>query len=192
MIDEKAKYLIINATDITKQLYQVERVACCNDFYNIYHRVEKINPNEIFAKNNVPYEFRKIIVKISTPILSKKEAEEYTMGFPFDFANKTKVEANNKKYIRMNNSPIYYDGSIFDDKIVFKTEEQYCSFNNVIYFLEEIYKNGCLENYLQSIKEFFDMSLDLELLFDAWNETHNRRKALTLYKQRKIKKRILY
>ena len=92
----------------------------------------------------------------------------------------------------MNNSPIYYDGSIFDDKIVFKTEEQYCSFNNVIYFLEEIYKNGCLENYLQSIKEFFDMSLDLELLFDAWNETHNRRKALTLYKHRVISKRILY
>ena len=192
MKDERARYLIINAADITKQLYQVERVAYFNDFDNIYHRVEKINPNEIFAKNNVPYEFRKIIVKISTPILSKKEAEEYTMGFPFDFANKTKVEANNKKYIRMNNSPIYYDGSIFDDKIVFKTEEQYCSFNNVIYFLEEIYKNGCLENYLQSIKEFFDMSLDLELLFDAWNETHNRRKALTLYKHRVISKRILY
>ena len=190
MKDERAKYLIVNAADITKQLYQAERVAYCNDFDNIYHRVEKIDANEIFAKNNVPDEFRKIIVKISAPILSKKEAEEYTMGFPFDFANKTREERNNKKYIRMNNSPIYYGGSIFDDKIVFKTEEQYVSFNNIMYFLEETYKNGCLENYFQSIKEFFDMSLDLGLLFDAWHETHNKRKALTLYKYRVISKRI--
>ena len=184
MKDERSKYLIINATDITKQLYQCERIAYCNDFDNIYHRVEKIDANEIFAKNNVPDEFRKIIVKISASVLSKKEAEEYTTGFPFNFANKTIEEKNNKKYIRINNSPINYDGSIFDDKIVFKTEEQYISFNNVVYFLEEIYKNDCLGNYLQSIKEFFDMSLDLGLLFDAWHETHNKRKALKLYKHR--------
>ena len=190
MKDERAKYLIVNAADITKQLYQVERVACYNDFDNIYHRVGKIDANEIFAKNNIPDEFRKIIVKISKPVFSKKEAEEYTMGFPFDFTTKTIKEVNNKKYIRMNNSPIYYDGSIFDDKIVFKTEEQYISFNNVMYFLEEIYKKGCLENYLQSIKEFFDISLDLGLLFDAWHETNNRRKALKLYKHRVALKRI--
>lgn len=181
MMDEKAKYLIINATDITKQLYQVERIAYCNDFDNIYHRVNKIDANETFAKNNVPDEYRKIIIKINAPVLKKTKAKEYTTGFSFDFSNKTRKEIYNKKYIKMNNSPIYYDGSIFNDKIVFKTEEQYTSFNNVMYFLEEIYKKGCLENYLQSIKEFFDISLDLELLFDKWQETHNRRKTLKLY-----------
>jgi len=190
MKDERAKYLIVNAADITKQLYQVERVAYCNDFDNIYHRVEKIDANEVFAKNNVPDEFCKIIVKISKPVFSKKEAEEYTMGFPFDFTTKTIKEVNNKMYIRMNNSPIYYDGSIFDDKIVFKAEEQYTSFNNVIYFLEECYKKGCLESYLQSIKEFFDISLDLGLLFDSWNQTHNKQRALKLYKHRVTSKRI--
>ena len=121
---------------------------------------------------------------------TKKEAEEYTMGFPFDFTTKTIKKVNNKMHIRMNNSPIHYDGSIFNDKIMLNTEESYTSFNNVMYFLEEIYKNGCLENYFQSIKEFFDMSLDLGLLFDAWHETHNKRKALTLYKHRVISKRI--
>ena len=65
MIDEKAKYLIVNANDIFKQLYQKERVACCNDFYNIYKRVKRINANEAFAKNNVPDKFRSIIIKIS-------------------------------------------------------------------------------------------------------------------------------
>lgn len=190
VIDEKTKYLIINATDITKQLYRVERVAYCNDFDNIYHRVEKINANEIFERNNVPDEFRKIIVKISAPILSRKEAYEYTVGFPFDFANKTREERDNVKYIRMNNWPIYYNGCIFDDKIEFKAKEQYTSFNNVIYFLEAVYNNGCIENYLQSIKEFFDVDLDLEILFGAWNETHNKGKALKLYKHRVISKKI--
>ena len=36
---------------------------------------EKIDANEVFAKNNVPDEFCKIIVKISKPVFSKKEAE---------------------------------------------------------------------------------------------------------------------
>ena len=59
-----------------------------------------------------------------------------------------------------------------------------------MYFLEEVYNNGCIENYLQSIKEFFDMDLDLEILFGAWNETHNKGKALKLYKHGVISKKI--
>ncbi|MBP5684273.1 MAG: hypothetical protein J6X02_03355 [Bacilli bacterium] len=190
MKDERAKYLIINAFDITKQLYQGERVACCNDFYNIYHRAGTIDANEIFAKNNVPEEFRKIIVKISAPVFSKKEAEEYTMGFPFDFKTKTIKKMNNRMYIRMNNIPIYYDESLFDDKFVIKTEEYYTSFNNVVYFLEECHKKGCIENYFRAIKEFFDISLDYGLLFDAWHETHNKNEALKIYKYKMISKRI--
>ena len=190
MKEERAKYLIVNATDITKQLYQVERIAYCNDFDNIYHRIGKIDANEIFAKNNIPDKFRKIIIKISSTVFSKKEAEEYTMGFPFDFTTKTIKKVNNKMHIRMNNSPIHYDGSIFNDKIMLNTEESYTSFNNVMYFLEEIYEKGCLENYLQSIKEFFDITLDLGVLFDAWHETHNSRKTIKLYKHRIASKRI--
>lgn len=190
MKDERAKYLIVNAADITKQLYQSERVACCNDFYNVYHRRGTIDANEIFAKKNVPEQFQKIIIKISTPVFSKNEAEEYMMGFPFDFTTKTIKKENDKLYIRMNNIPIYYDESLFDDKIIFKAEEHYTSFNNVVYFLEEVYKNGCLENYLESIKEFFDISLDLGQLFDAWHETHNKSKALKLYKNRAALKKI--
>ena len=190
MKDESAKYLVVNADNITKQLYEVERVAYCNDFDNIYHRVNKISANKIFAKNNVPAEFQKIIVKISEPFFLNKEAEEYTTGFPFDFATKIIEKTNNKKYIRMNNSPISYDGSIFDDKIVFKTEVKYASFNDVMYLFEEMYKKGCLDNYLQSVKEFLDVSLDLQLLFETWHETKNKRKALKLYKYRVATKKI--
>ena len=196
MIDEKAKYLIVNANDIFKQLYQKERVACCNDFYNIYKRVKRINANEAFAKNNVPDKFRSIIIKISSPIFSRKEAKEYLTGYPFNLQAKLIEKTDNKKYITMNNSPIYYDETTFYDKIVFKSEEFYVSFNNVVYFLEEIYKEGCLEDYLKAIQDFFDlpyffnMSLDFQLLFESWNRTHDTRKTLALYKHEIIAKRI--
>lgn len=190
MKDEKSKYLIVSADDITKQLYETERVACCNDFYNIYHRAERITANEVFVKNDVPEEFRKIFVKIKPQVLKKSEAEEYTTGYPFDFATIIVKKVDGKRHIRMNNSPIYYDGEIFDDKYVLSSEEHYTSFNNVMYFLEECYRNGCLDGYLQSIKEFFDMSLDWGLLFDSWNQTHSKPKTLKLYKQRVASKRL--
>ena len=197
MIDEKAKYIIVNANDISKQLYQVERVASCNDFYNIYKRVKRIDANEAFAKNKVPDKFRRIIIKISSPIFSRKEAEEYITRYPFNLQAKKIEKKDNKKYITMNNSPIYYDETIFYDKIVFKSEEFYVSFNNVVYLLEEIYKEGCLEDYLKAIQEFFNlpyffnMSLDFHLLFESWNRTHDTRKTLTLYKHEIIAKRIV-
>ena len=53
MKDERAKYLIVDASDVTKQLYQVERIFYCNDFDDIYHRAEKISANEIFANNSI-------------------------------------------------------------------------------------------------------------------------------------------
>ena len=115
--DERAKYLIINATDITKQLYEPERIAYCNDWYTRYNRIEKIDANEFFEKNNVPDEFRKIIVKISAPVFSKKESEEFTTGFPFDFQTKTILKLDDKKYIRMNNSPIYHNEK-FKNRII--------------------------------------------------------------------------
>ena len=190
MKDEKAKYLIVKASNITKQLYECERVAYCNDFDNIYHKTEKINASEIFAKNNIPEEFQKIIVKINASTFSKKEAFEYTMGFPFDFESRNIEKIENKKYMIIRNKPIYYDGSMFNDKIVMNTEVFYSSFNNVVYLLEELYENGHLENYLQSIKELFDVSLNLDLLFDAWHETHNKQGAMKVYR-RKVTSRIV-
>ena len=41
---------------------------------------------------------------------------------------------------------------------------------------------------LQSIKEFFDMSVNLDLLFQSWNESQeNPKKALKLYKKKRFK-----
>ena len=64
MTDEKAKYLLVEAADITKQKYKHVREFRLNDFFNFYDRAEKVDANEIFANNGVPEECRIIIVKI--------------------------------------------------------------------------------------------------------------------------------
>ena len=123
-------------------------------------------------------------------LFGRWKTKEYTTGFPFEFGIKCIEKENNKKYLRLNNSPIYHDGSIFKDRIILKTELNFISFNNVVCYFEEMYNKGCLSNYLQSVKEFLGISLDLELLFDAWHKTLNKEKALKLYRHSVISKGI--
>ena len=57
MRDEKAKYLMIDVLDISKQLYSVERVFAFNDFDNVYTLDRVITAKEIFDKYNISEEF---------------------------------------------------------------------------------------------------------------------------------------
>ena len=191
MKDEKAKYLIIDSTEINKQLYKVTREAAFNDFYNVYEPNGMMDASQIFEKNGVPEEFQKIIVKINIPFSLKKEAEEYTMGFPFDITAGKIEKENNKKIITVSSCPIYdyYANQEFRDKIKFRTELVYSNFDDVMNFFVAVDKKGYTKLYLQSIKEFFDMSVNLDLLFQSWNEYQkNATKALKLYKNNSHKR----
>ena len=184
MTDEKAKYLLVSAADITKQKYKHVREFRLNDFFNFYDRAEKIDANEIFANNGVPEECRIIIVK-TIDSLFKKEAEEYIFGYPFDVKAPYKIDG--KKYVRMNNMPVYHNETLFNDTIVFRTEKRYHTYNNVIYILQKIREKGCLEEYLKSIREFFDIKLDMD---DTLIETRDKRKALDLYRYKNVSNSI--
>lgn len=170
MKDEKAKYLIIDSTEINKQLYKVTREFAFNDFYNVYEPNGMMDASQIFEKNGMPEEFRKIIVKINIPFCLKKEAEEYTMGFPFDITAAKIEQENNKRIISVSSCPVYdyYANQEFRDKIKFKTELTYLTFDDVMDFLLKIDDEGLLRNYLQSIKDFFDISIDLDLIDETW------------------------
>ena len=55
-------------------------------------------------------------------------------------------------------------------------------------FFVTVDKKGYTKLYLQSIKEFFDMSVNLDLLFQSWNESQeNPKKTLKLYKKKRFK-----
>lgn len=192
MKDEKARYLIIDSTEINKQLYKVTREAAFNDFYNVYEPNGMMDASQIFEKNGIPEEFRKVIVKINIPFCLKKEAEEYTMGFPFDITGGKIEKGNNKKTISASSGLTYdYDANQqFRDKIKFRTELVYSNFDDVLNFFVAVDKKEYTKLYLQSIKEFFDMSVNLDLLFQSWNESQeNPKKALKLYKKKDLNKK---
>ena len=49
---------------------------------------------------------------------------------------------------------------------------------------------GHTKSYLQSIKEFFDMSVNLDLLFESWDKFQEKpKKALRLYKKKVLNKK---
>ena len=187
MRDERAKYLIIDSTEISKKVYKVTRKAAFNDFYNEYKPTGKMNASYIFEKYGIPEEFRKIIVKINLPFYLKKEVQEYTMGFSFDI-NTMEVEyKNNKKIISASSGNTYdYDANqLLIDKIKFRTELAYSTFDDVMDFLLKLDEQVYLKSYLQAIKEFFDISIDLNLIEEVWAESNqNAKKAIKILKKK--------
>lgn len=183
MKDEKAKYLIIDAKDIKKQLYNMKREYGFNDWFNVYTLDKIINAKKIFEKYNIPEEFQKIIIKINIPFFIITEAEEYTMGFAFDLTGRKIEKKNNIKYITATNKPFLYDNQIFENTIKFKAQLTYAKFDDVINFLIQLDNNDYLKSYLESIKEFFGISININSLIDAWNQEKDVKKALKLYKK---------
>lgn len=184
MKDERAKYLMVDVTDFNKTLYRMERLFEFNDFNNVYTPEDVITAKEIFDKYNIPKKFQKIIVKINIPFFIKYEAEEYTMGFPFDLTGGKIEKENGKKYINALNAPLYYDNWLFRDKIKFRTELKYFKYNDVMVFLYEVRDAGYLRLYMQAINDFFDNSVDLDYIFNVWDEEKNVKKTLARYKQK--------
>lgn len=180
--DKKAKYLIINANDICKQLYRTKREFAFNDFYNIFYPGRTSNANGVFEKYNIPKEFQKIIIKINQPLFTKVQVEEYTMGFVFDLATRIIENENNQEYIIASSNPKFDDRQILKDKIKFKTEFHYITFEDAISFLEEIYDTGYFKSYIQSIQDFFGTKVNLEYTIDTWKKIQNKHKVLKLHK----------
>lgn len=184
MKDEKAKYLMIDAIDIKKQLYYADRIFMFNDFENVYMPDKVVTSSDVCDKYNIPEEFKKIIVKVNIPFLRKRSAEEYIMGFPFDMTGYYLQKEESKNYINISNCPFVYDNQIFNDKIKFRTEFKYFKYTDVIEFLSKIRDRGYLELYLCAIKDFFDISVNLDCLLESLNEEKDTKKALIRYKQK--------
>lgn len=184
MKDERAKYLMVDVTQFNKTLYRMERLFEFNDFNNVYTPEDVITAKEIFDKYNIPEEFQKIIVKINIPFFIKYEAEEYVMGFPFDLTGGKIEKENGRKYINALNAPLFRDNWVFRDKIKFRTELKYFKYDDVMEFLYEVRDAGYLKLYMHAINDFFDNNVDLDYMFDVWDEEKDVKKTLTRYKKK--------
>ena len=171
MKDEKSKYLIIDSTEMRKEIKE-------NNVSSL------VNAYDIFGKYNVPREYQKIIIKINNPFFSKYEAEEYTIGFPFDLTAGIITKENDKKYLAASNPSTYDWTKKVRAKVTFKTEVKYSTFEDVMSLLVEMDEKDYLFSYLHFINDFFDRTINLDLLEQLYNETNqNSKKTLKLYKK---------
>lgn len=182
MRDERAKYLIVDAKKFYKTLYSSQRVASRNDFDTEFSYAGTVTADKILTDYQIPEKLQVVIFKLS----GKKEIEEYITGMPFYVADKSKNQETGKKEVSLRSKPIYYLGQSFSDKYFVRTELFGGSFENAVYFLEQMQKVGCLERYIEAMREIMDVKYDLNDLFEAWHETHDTEHAMKLFRLKSL------
>lgn len=185
MKDEKTKYLMVNASDIHKQLYKVQRTLEFNDFYRIYTPDRIISIKEIFDKYCIPEEFQRIIISIETKFFTKYKVEEYITGFSFDIIRHKIEDYERYKYITFYYYDSYRGGVMYDDKFKYTVDCECVKYNNVMEFLLAVNDNGYLRLYLQAVKDSFNVSIDFERLYEIWEEEKDIRNTMKRYKKYK-------
>ena len=148
MKNEKAKYLIVDSSEIEKKLYEMERIFAFNASFHDYYVIGKAKAKEIFEKNNTPEKFQKIIIKITSPLLTGHEAEEFIFGMGFDLTGRRVERINKELYVNGVSCPIFYDNNGFHDFIEFKTRIKKVRYNEIISFLKDLKNEGLLEIYI--------------------------------------------
>ena len=159
MKDKKAKFLIVNASEITRQLYKVDEEHVLGKLF----LTETITSDLVFNMNNIPEEFQKLIIKINIPFFLYKEGEEYITGLPFDLTGGKITKENGKKYIEISNCPMQY-GYFIDNNVKLlkiKTELKHRTYEDVQTFIKKLQDNNLLKEYFMSINQLFYPPLDL-------------------------------
>ena len=156
MVDELSKFLMIDASEINKTVYEMKREFFANDACNFYRKKKDIKALEIFEKNNVPEEFRKVILKLNEVFLSPQIlfkiscGEEFVSGKTFaidikdDFVKK--ISGVNKP-----NNDLY--NCYCDPQNTFLTDYKCVPFKEVMDFYIKLRQSGYLESYVNSIIE---------------------------------------
>ena len=161
MIDKLARYLIVDAQNVTKTVYKTEEEFSMNEFYTYYSKENIIKANKIFKKNNVPGKFRKIIIKldniITPPVGGAKDGKEYiSKSYFYIRTGKNGKEKVISGSYRPNENSIY---SIYcDPQSAFSTTNKTVPYREVIKFLSEVKKADCLYNYINAVCEILNLN----------------------------------
>ena len=108
-------------------------------------------------------------------------------GIPEEFQKI--ILKTNISLFKKNKLKEYTTGCPLDIKNI-KKELAYSNYEDVMNFLQKVDNEGYLKNYLQSIKEFLNISVNLDLLFGSWEESQkNPKQALNLYKKKTLNRK---
>ena len=91
----KVKYLLVDSENISKKNYILRQVFDGRITSDVYASQGRKTMNDFFQDNDIPTQYRKLIIKIEQLPLLKNRAFEYTLDIPFDlsitFENVSKI-----------------------------------------------------------------------------------------------------
>lgn len=145
----KYNYYLIDAQDINKKIYESTRRMVANDFVNDYDEVGTINAKELFE--NIPNEYRKIILKVPNSILKRKNGKEYFTCQPFKISYNNKKDTISAKNVIIPNMFTWIDESIFIEGKIKKL-----TIDEVKTFYEIIRCFGLENEYFEDLSNLFN------------------------------------
>ena len=168
MFGKTPKYLLIDISNTEKAEYVVKREFICNDFVNVYYAKGWNSVRNIFNFKNIPLEFQKIIVGVSSSSFSKN-MEEFLTGYHFDevkirkdkFCGTRKIYALGKRF----------DGNTIIDDVRFDSDIHYITAEEVVKFYKQLSDSGYLNDYLDSINQLLRSGKTTDSLVKTFTET---------------------
>ncbi len=157
MNDKITRYLFVDSRNMTKTIYKWHKELIANDNANIYEKDIIMSASKIFKKNNVPKDFRKIIIKLNrllTPSNSKNiNSNEFVSG------KELKLSVSKKGNVRTFEGTNEHEVDLFNwyyaPQNTFLVNDRSYSYESVIEYFKKMKENGCLEDYLKSLYEVF-------------------------------------
>lgn len=155
MNDKITRYLFVDSRDMTMSVYKCYKELVANDYINLYIKDIIMSASKVFKKNNVPKDFRKIIIKLNriiTPSNSKKiNSNEFVSG------KRLKLSVSKKGNVRTFEGINEHDENVlnwyYGPQNTFLVNDKSYSYESVIEYFKQMKENGCLEDYLKSLYE---------------------------------------
>ena len=146
------KYVFIDSNNIRRCTYDVKREFAFNDFDNVYYQKGFETIDGIFEANEIPEEYRKVIIEVDDAHI-EYGAEEVFTKVPFYISQLGATE--NGLFIKANAEATDVTNwvSIIDEDFIPENYDQ------VIIFMNRLNEMGLLGNYMNSILDFFRTKL---------------------------------
>lgn len=181
MKEIKAKYLLVDSENISKKNYILRQVFDGRTTSDVYVSHGRKTMNDFFQDNDIPTQYRKLIIKIEQMPILKNRAFEYTLDIPFDFDNALIYDTIYGKKIDINSYSFTLPDAPYAEEINCMTDYQFVPYSDIKAFMQEVVQSGLLVGYLYSIKQFFEIDRDLALSCERFDDDKERTSVFSFY-----------
>ena len=151
MKHKKDLYLFVNSNEISEVRYNFinnNELSSRKRIVIPKFNIERKNINSDFVFLDIPMEYRKIVIKLLSNL---KESEEYITRIPFDISEHVKI-TNDEIKERI-------DGFYNRNNIVFSTDANFVSHEDVHNFYLSLLEKGLFDEYVNSLNRLFMINI---------------------------------